>query len=224
MTTPESKIIIVGAGVLGLSTALHLVRDGGYKDVTVFDRCDYATRHYDPAKGCDGASSDINKIFRADYIRSQGQYVHFGLHEVFGTNDNFSYGKMALESRDVWLEWNEQIKKTPANELPAPLTPDDKLFDVCGLYHLSDGKQLFSRYQQYLDSMLEVQPSNRERQFVKGRAGEEERLQRLCPSFAKKYHLFDNDSGGNLNGYLSTTDGVLLADKACWTHLIKLPC
>lgn len=74
MTTTESKIIIVGAGVLGLSTALHLAR-GGYKNVTVFDRCDYATRHYDPAKGCSSASADINKIFRADYLRHQNQYV-----------------------------------------------------------------------------------------------------------------------------------------------------
>lgn len=72
MTTPDSNIVIVGAGVLGLSTALHLAR-GGYKKVTVFDKCDYATRHYDPAEGCDGASADINKIFRADYVPSQEQ-------------------------------------------------------------------------------------------------------------------------------------------------------
>ena len=66
MTTPNSRIIIVGGGVFGLSTALHLARDG-YKNVTIFDRCSFDENFYNPANGCDGASADINKIFRATY-------------------------------------------------------------------------------------------------------------------------------------------------------------
>ena len=73
MTTPESRVIIVGGGVFGLSTALWLAR-GGYKDVTIFDRCNFDTNYYNPADGCDGASADINKIFRATY-GSQEQSV-----------------------------------------------------------------------------------------------------------------------------------------------------
>lgn len=63
MTTPTDRVIIVGAGVFGLSTALHLAR-GGYKNVTVFDYQPYHESVYDPNQGCDSASSDINKIYR----------------------------------------------------------------------------------------------------------------------------------------------------------------
>ncbi|KAF7799907.1 hypothetical protein EIP86_011149 [Pleurotus ostreatoroseus] len=48
-----SKIVIVGAGVFGLSTAEYLLRRG-YSDITVLDRADVL-----PAK--DAASCDINK-------------------------------------------------------------------------------------------------------------------------------------------------------------------
>lgn len=66
MTTSESRVIIVGGGVFGLSTALWLAKCG-YKNVTIFDRCDFEKTFYDPSNGCDGASADINKIFRATY-------------------------------------------------------------------------------------------------------------------------------------------------------------
>jgi sarcosine oxidase/L-pipecolate oxidase len=66
MISQESNIIIVGAGVFGLSTALWLGRSG-YKNVTVFDRCAFDKNHYNPLNGCDGASSDINKVFRTAY-------------------------------------------------------------------------------------------------------------------------------------------------------------
>lgn len=66
MTGPESRVIIIGGGVFGLSTALWLAR-GGYRDVTIFDRCAFDKTFYNPADGCDGASADINKIFRATY-------------------------------------------------------------------------------------------------------------------------------------------------------------
>lgn len=51
--TKTSKIVIVGAGVFGLSTADHLLRRG-YTTITVLDRADTL-----PAK--DAASCDINK-------------------------------------------------------------------------------------------------------------------------------------------------------------------
>lgn len=66
MPSPDSKIIIVGAGVFGLSTSLWLAR-AGYKDITIFDRTPYDKNYYNPSDGCDGASADINKIFRMTY-------------------------------------------------------------------------------------------------------------------------------------------------------------
>lgn len=57
-TTPtiDDAIIIVGAGVFGLSTAMHLVRRG-YRNVTVFDRQNYDEKQYSYQKGCDAASA-----------------------------------------------------------------------------------------------------------------------------------------------------------------------
>lgn len=66
MLSQNSEIIIVGAGVFGLSTSLWLARNG-YKNITVFDRCAFDKNHYNPLNGCDGASADINKVFRTSY-------------------------------------------------------------------------------------------------------------------------------------------------------------
>ena len=70
MISHDSKIIIVGAGVFGLSTTLWLAR-AGYKNINVFDRCAFDVNHYNPLDGCDGASADINKIFRTGYGTEQ---------------------------------------------------------------------------------------------------------------------------------------------------------
>lgn len=70
MNSTDSNIIIVGAGVFGLSTALWLARSG-YKNVTVYDRCALDKKFYNPSDGCDGASADINKVFRVAYGEQQ---------------------------------------------------------------------------------------------------------------------------------------------------------
>jgi sarcosine oxidase/L-pipecolate oxidase len=67
MISIDSKIAIVGAGVFGLSTALHLAKKGaknlrrtngteltkwlGYRNVTVFDYQPYDINEYNPNKG-----------------------------------------------------------------------------------------------------------------------------------------------------------------------------
>jgi len=54
----ESSILIVGAGVFGLSTALHLAQDG-YTNITVLDRENVPSLY--------SAGNDLNKIVRAEY-------------------------------------------------------------------------------------------------------------------------------------------------------------
>ncbi|KAF9243140.1 FAD dependent oxidoreductase [Melanogaster broomeanus] len=72
-----SKILIVGAGVFGLSTALHLL-ERGYGDVTVLDRAG-------DLPAVDAASTDINKVVRSCYS------------DIF-------YTKLA---RDAMVEWRK---------------------------------------------------------------------------------------------------------------------
>lgn len=59
MATTDPRIVIVGGGAWGLSTALHLAQSGR-KNITILDRADsIPSRH--------SAAYDINKIVRAEY-------------------------------------------------------------------------------------------------------------------------------------------------------------
>lgn len=49
-------IVIVGAGIFGLSTAIHLALRG-YSNVTVFDKQPYDKTLYSYLDGCDAASA-----------------------------------------------------------------------------------------------------------------------------------------------------------------------
>lgn len=50
---PKAKIVIIGAGVFGLSTAWYLLKRG-YADILVLERCTELPAH-------DGAGYDMNK-------------------------------------------------------------------------------------------------------------------------------------------------------------------
>ncbi|KAI0343725.1 FAD dependent oxidoreductase [Trametopsis cervina] len=75
----DSKIVIVGAGVFGLSTAEHLLKRG-YTSVTILDRSNVL-----PAP--DAASCDINKIVRSSY------------------SDPF-YTELARDAMELWKDRN----------------------------------------------------------------------------------------------------------------------
>lgn len=162
-------MIIVGSGVFGLSTTLWLAR-GGYKDVTIFDRCSFDQTFYNPADGCDGVSADINKIFRATY----GAQVQYVLRIICSSiicswdpaiDRSFSYQDLALEARNIWLEWNQAIKESRPSDLPQPLTPEDELLLLCGLYRMADGPDMIPRYVEYLRALqyIKVRISRQDR-------------------------------------------------------------
>ncbi len=71
----SSRIVIVGAGVFGLSTALELSRKG-YTSITVLDRS------LPPV--ADGSSVDISRIIRSDY-------------------NDVEYAALANEAYELWL-------------------------------------------------------------------------------------------------------------------------
>ena len=60
LLSKSSPILIVGAGVFGLSTALHLGQRG-YTNVTVIDKQPYDQTLYSYDKGCDAASAGRNE-------------------------------------------------------------------------------------------------------------------------------------------------------------------
>ncbi|KAJ5362208.1 hypothetical protein N7541_003052 [Penicillium brevicompactum] len=196
MLSQDSKITIIGGGVFGLSAALWLARDG-YQSITIFDRCAFDKNFYDPANGCDGASADINKIFRMAY------------------GDKTEYQNMAIEARNMWLEWNEQVASTPQSQLPGGLSQDDELLLECGNYFIAEGSELRQFYAESLASMERTAPDFRKTQFVRGNREDEERLAKLDPKWverASKVHAINN---GNTNGFFDIQGGITVADKAC---------
>lgn len=76
----HAPIVIIGAGVFGLSTALELSRRG-YDNITVLDR------HLPPVPG--GSSVDISRIIRADY--ADEFYARMGLDALKGWSKEYSH-------------------------------------------------------------------------------------------------------------------------------------
>ncbi|KAK9776223.1 putative FAD dependent oxidoreductase [Seiridium cardinale] len=115
----SSKILIVGSGVFGISTALWLAQSG-YRDITVFDMQDTYSSGYDPYAGVDSASADLNKIIRFSY------------------GDEIEYQRLAFEAAKLWEEWNQQIATTNNDELPEVLRQGSKkLWWNCGYLRMS---------------------------------------------------------------------------------------
>lgn len=75
MSTETDSYLIIGAGVFGASTALHLRKSKPWAKVTLLDRT--------PIANPSAASHDLNKIVRADY-------------------DDIFYMKLALDAVDEW--------------------------------------------------------------------------------------------------------------------------
>ncbi|KEF52919.1 uncharacterized protein A1O9_10825 [Exophiala aquamarina CBS 119918] len=67
----DTKILIIGAGAFGTSTAYHLAQRG-YKCIRVLDR-------YAPPS-CEAASTDISKVIRSDY--NEPLYVRLGVEAI----------------------------------------------------------------------------------------------------------------------------------------------
>jgi sarcosine oxidase/L-pipecolate oxidase len=119
---PKSKIIILGSGVFGLSTALWLCK-AGYEDVAVFDMQDMTRHGYSPA-AVDSASADLNKIIRFSY------------------GAEIEYQRLATEAATLWDAWNAQIDAVPEDELPPVLRGQRKLWWNAGMLRMTGGDEL----------------------------------------------------------------------------------
>src|ERR1700753_2834508 len=105
--TKNDSIIIVGAGVFGLSTAIHLACRG-YRKVSVFDAQPYEHTKYDYLAGSDAASADLNKIIRSAY------------------GEQTEYQALSTEAIKSWNAWNEEINTGSC--VPDGMKKTDKVF------------------------------------------------------------------------------------------------
>ena len=188
----SKKIIIVGAGVFGLSTALHLARQG-YNDVHMCDVQPYHENSYACSAGCDAASCDENKILRASY------------------GDAKLYQDLAFKAMPEWQKWNEQLSQTSKEELPPQLTPDVKLWYSCGFLRL--GREGLDESE--VKTQRNFPPEIRHTQY---RVSDEQRRRDakadgIPPS---KIDPFDRIGRGlPTDGVLDMTAGFVLASRAC---------
>ncbi|KAI5305699.1 hypothetical protein KEM56_003591 [Ascosphaera pollenicola] len=193
----SEPIVIVGAGIFGLSTALHLARRG-YTDVTVLDKNEYNKTHYSYLNGCDAASADINKIIRSAY-GAQTEYQALSQEAIAG-----------------WNAWNAEIKS--GSLVPPGLTTSDRVFINNGHLAVLDDPKLpeFERATienmekaGFKDSQLDI--SNAKNQAIARAKG----LGHAIDPFNRQRRNL------TVAGVLDTTGGLTVADNACRFALTK---
>ncbi|KAI1197251.1 FAD dependent oxidoreductase [Nemania serpens] len=202
---PESKILIVGSGVFGLSTALWLARSG-YRRVTVFDMQDTGSAGYDPGAGIKSASADINKIIRFSY------------------GGEIEYQRLASQAAEIWEGWNREIASLAAEreeELPEVLRRGERrLWHRCGFLRMCAGSELTDIEVQTLQNM--EKEGVRDTQF---RSDDDADVERAVRSgWAHKLDVCGRrERFGVHKAVLDSSAGYTVAYKACaWTqHLAR---
>ncbi|KAH7125763.1 putative sarcosine oxidase [Dendryphion nanum] len=193
----SAPVIIVGAGIFGLSTALHLARRG-YIDVTVFDKQPYHNTLYSYFLGCDAASADLNKIIRSGY-GSQSEYQ-----------------ELTFEAISAWKTWNDELER--GEDLPPGLSAEDRVFINCGNLSLTDGDMLPEFEKATIRSMEERGHAGT--QLVTTEKPDVKRAAELGLEFAMD--PFRREERGKVNvGVLDCTGGMAVADKACRVAMHK---
>ncbi|GME65576.1 Sarcosine oxidase protein [Neofusicoccum parvum] len=193
----DAPINIVGAGIFGLSTALHLARRG-YKNVTIFDKQPYDATLYSYLNGCDAASADINKIIRSAY----GSQVE--------------YQELTFDAIAEWKTWNDELAR--GADLPPGLSTEDRVFHNTGNLNMVDGDELPEFELASIRSMEAC--GHKDTQLITT----DPRHIAIAESkgFAAAIDPFGRARRGGANtGVLDSTGGVAVADKACRVALHK---
>jgi len=185
----SSPIAIVGAGVFGLTTALHLAK-AGYTNITLYDYQAYHENGYACSKGCNAASADENKIIRASYG---------------GKN---LYQDMAFESISTWERWTEELQN--CFELPPGLERGDRLWEACGFLRAAE---VFD--DQEVQTQANFPAELKHTQYM---VSDERRIQDALRDgiSATKMDPFNRKERGlKMDGIFDNTGGLVLASKAC---------
>ncbi|KAL4949881.1 FAD dependent oxidoreductase [Aspergillus filifer] len=199
MPSKQDPIIIVGAGIFGLSTALHLARRG-YNDVTVFDKQPYDETLYSYLKGCDAASADLNKIIRSAY------------------GSDTTYQSLTLDAIEEWKVWNKELET--GKLVPPGMSTSDRVFIQNGHLVLTDRETLPDFEVASIENTEKVglKDSQLDITIIRNvKLAEEKGL-----GYAVDPFRYGRSKSGKGNvGVLDTTGGLAVADKACRFALAK---
>ncbi|KAF2099926.1 FAD dependent oxidoreductase [Rhizodiscina lignyota] len=193
----DTPINIVGAGVFGLSTALHLARRG-YRNVTIFDKQPYEKTLYSYLNGCDAASADFNKIIRAAY------------------GPQTEYQQLTLEAISEWNAWNSELASSKS--VPPGMNSTDRVFVNCGELSLLDADELPAFELATISGMDAA--GHKDTQFSTTDPSHLAMAEKKGFGFAMD--PFKRVDRGKKNvGVLDSTGGMAVADKACRFALHK---
>ncbi|KAJ9603535.1 hypothetical protein H2200_011721 [Cladophialophora chaetospira] len=191
------QIIIVGAGVFGLSTAIHLAARG-YTNVTVFDSQPYETSKYNYLSGSDAASADLNKIIRSAY------------------GEQTEYQDLSTEAIESWKAWNDYISSGEC--IPEGMSKTDQVFVNNGHLSLVDGTELPPFEKATIRNMQRA--GFMDTQLITTDQRHTEMMRTRGFGYAIDPFQRQNKGKGYL-GVLDATGGIAVADKACRFALHK---
>ncbi|KAH7014398.1 putative sarcosine oxidase [Microdochium trichocladiopsis] len=193
----QNKIVIVGAGIFGLSTALHLAKRG-YTDVTVLDRQPYHKTLYSYFAGCDGASADINKIIRSAY------------------GSQTDYQELTFRAIEQWKVWNEELASGQC--VPPGMTRDDRVFYNTGSLSFNDTPELPAWEVETLTAM--DAHGHGHTQFATSDPARVAQAERAGLNI-DPFKLRERGRASRAVGILDSSGGTAAADKACRFALHK---
>lgn len=193
----DDPVVIVGSGIFGLSTALHLARRG-YSNVTILDKQPYDETRYSYLDGADAASADINKIVRSAY------------------GAQTEYQALSTEAITEWKAWNSEI--AGGRTLPPGMTREDVVFVQNGNLSLSTASELPEWELACIRGMEKMGIPDTQLATTDARhraiAKEKGLFFGIDP--------FQREARGKSNvGVLDSTGGMVLANKACRFALHK---
>ncbi|KKZ63351.1 hypothetical protein EMCG_02352 [[Emmonsia] crescens] len=192
----NSPVAIVGAGIFGLSSAVHLAQRG-FTNITIFDKQPYHKSKYSFDDGCDAASADTNKIIRAAY------------------GDEKIYQDLTLEALKHWEEWNEYLIR--GNDLPAGMSTDDRIYVNTGNLHFTDESDLTEFEKKSLRNISQAGLGHTQYNL-----NDPEEVSRAHREGRGQYvDAFRRGKDGKHHGLFDAIGGFVYADKACRFALHK---
>jgi sarcosine oxidase/L-pipecolate oxidase len=212
----DAPIVIIGARIFGLSTAIHAARRG-YTNITVYDRQPYERTQYDFEEGCDAASA--GEEMRYTMQRPITDRTSCNTNKIVWTTygDETDYQEMCVEDIQAWRQWNNDLAS--GDDLPPHMTSDDHVFINNGCTSLN-GTTSMNKSDQ--DSLANIRASGAKTSaLVTSCPSDQAEAERQGLSYA--IDPFNRAKKGlPYTGLLDTTAGYAVAHKACWLALHKV--
>lgn len=183
----------------------------------------YEKSFYSPSNGCDAASADVNKIFRAacaSCFRPPSDLIPFPVYltlvSVLLDGEEVEYQRLAYRARAIWSQWNIDIASTPPSSLPPCISPSTRLFYPSGFLRLPlhPTSPLSEKELSSLSHIASESASLRAQNYVLSNPEDVQRAK--SEGWAKQLDLWTDlwtEKGGD--GVFDATAGFVRADKAC---------